>query len=222
MTTRAQLYASVKFELNRQDRDQFFDEWLASAEFRINKLLRAREMIQRATVVITETLFPLPSDFIAIDSVGLRIAGANQNDIGRRAGTLRYIPIDAINSGSAELPYPGTTPGWFTVRGREIELGPWNNSAANYQIDLSYFANLPKLIANDSTNWLLTQAPHIYRNAMLHFGFNSLMEYDTAGAMMTNVITEIQMMNDAAEAEKMAAGPLIMARPARKMGGRNS
>lgn len=219
--TRAELFASVLDDLNREDKANKCPEWLASAASRINMFLRDERMVKRAIMPITETLFALPPDYLQQKSIALR-NGTLTTPItpGSHAGGLQYIPADDLDSGIARLPFPATKPVWYTIRGREIELGAWNGSNP-YQVDLFYYAELPVLSQDTDTNWLLTKYPQIYKNAMLHFGFNHLLEYDTASGFMSSVMAEIQTLNDNAEKEKYGSGPLVMSAP-RRIGGRRS
>lgn len=217
---RAGLFTAVLEDTNREDKADRLPEWLASAEFRINLALRDERMIKRAVLEITETTFPVPPDFIAPKgNLSIRKHLSDPIRPGEVVGALAYFPSDQIDNGlanpSSAFPRP---PRWFTKRGRNIELGGWN-SPGPFQIDMWYYAELPKLTADDSTNWLMEKAPHVYKDAMLHFAFLHLQEFDTADRCLMRMTAEIQFMNDKAEENKHGDGPLIM-RPRQGFGSR--
>ncbi len=213
------LFADVLADLNREDKIERLPGWLAAAEFRINQVLRSPDMIKRATLPITEKEFPTPPDFIAYET--LKVRHEVEGEVGTSAGTLVYMPADQIDNGfSRPVSEHPRGPRWFTLRGNRIELGGWN-SPGSFQIDLYYFSELEKLPNPNSTNWLLTKAPHIYKNMMLGLGFKHLMEFEAATNATTEAMTEIQVLNDTAENNKYGTGPLIQ-RPARRIGGRHS
>lgn len=222
---RGELYTSVLSSLNRDDEPpERLDEWLVSATFRINQLLRANEQVIPATLPVTETLFPVPDNFLEYKSLsilsGVSTDTATAQLTGNTLGELQFFPAVDVDGGRLPTFYPNNRPRWFTQRGRFIELGPWVGDTA-YTVRLWYYAELPVLREATDTNWLLSKAFHIYKNAMLHFGHNHYLEFDTASGYMGSVMAECQQMNENAKMAQYGAGPLIMA-PARKLGGRRS
>lgn len=210
--TRAELLALAAEEINRQDKTSKLPGWLASAEFRINNLLRDRRMVQRALLPIpADGYFTTPNDFLEADSLAIQ----NYNLVngflkpGSKIGTPRYVSAEAVdeNPDGYVTPFPG----WFTTRGQFIELVGWS-SPKPIQAQLFYFAKLPKLINDTDTNWLLEEAPHIYVNAIAHFGFKHLEEDERATMLLQEVAAELQAMTDRSAEMKTLAGPLIAQR----------
>jgi len=221
-----ELFRDVRADLNRMDKDTFFPQWLRAAEYRINNVLRDRRMVTRAILPITETTFPVPEDFLEAESMSIQSA-AFGNVPGEKRGTLQYVPTEMVDDDvDTWRPfYNSQHPRFFTTHGRFIELVRWQAPAEiNFQIQLYYFAELPKLNpeVETSTNWFLDKAPHIYKNAMLHFGFLHLEEPETARNYLEMAAGEIEAINAISENMKHGTGPLIMRRPATRMGGRHS
>jgi hypothetical protein len=221
--TRDELYAAVRDDLNYgSGKDSRFPEWLASAEHLINTQMRVEEMVKHAALPITEMRFPVPPDYLAPKT--LSMAKQTNTDgligVGAKTGSFVYIPPDQLDRGldiSNDLP---RAPGFYTVRGRYIELHKWTLDG-DYITDMWYYAELPKFASGTSTNWLLTKAPHIYRLCMSSFGYDSYQEFDRGDALRARVAAEIMFMNDQSAQTQAAPGPLIM-RPPRRLGGRHS
>lgn len=211
--TRAELFTAVLRDLNREDKVDFLPEWLMGTEFRINGLLRVQEMVQHYGLPVSEQIFPVPVDFLA--PVSLELRDFTDNTLGGVLGPLLYLPADQLASGLG-TPEAGViaNPQWFTIRGRYIQLAPWTGTGS-YMTDLWYYAKLPKLVEATSTNWLLDDAPHIYRAIMLHFGFRNLQEVERSDAEMLSAMQEIQFLNAQAEIARTPTGPLIKRQEAR-------
>jgi hypothetical protein len=223
--TRADIFAQVLSDINREDKADLLPGWLVSAESRINLALRDERMVKHAILPIEDYVFPLPADFLEHKSIELRQGVDGPVAPGARLGPLKYIPSDQLDQGKAELPYPGVRPAWFTVRGKQIEIGAWNKpivaGAAGFQIDMWYYAKLAALVVDESSNWFSDDFPHIYQDMIKFFAYRNLQEYDTADKHLAMATTEIGIINDASKKMQQGSGPLIM-RPARRIGGRYS
>jgi len=211
---RAELFEAVSYELNRDDKVAKYPEWLTSAEFRINTALRMEEMVRHAELAVTERRFPYPPDFLE----GKTLTIESEPD-GTSIGRFVYVPADQLDAGLVPA-MPPRGPRYYTVRGRFIELEPWNLSGT-YTADLWYYAKLPKLLQDTDTNFLLTDAPHIYVRAVAYFGYLDLKEVENANRTLSEVVGEIELLNQTAERLKAGTGPLI-ARPPKRLGGRRS
>jgi hypothetical protein len=214
MSTRVEILNTALLELNREDKAAYMPSWLASAEARINSAMRVEEMVQHSKLPITEMIFPLPPDFQAGKSLSI-IDDATATTY----GTLLYVPSEQLDAGWVAPSY-GQGPTWYTTRGRNIQLANWNLSGA-YTLDMWYYANWPKLVADGDHNWLSDNFPHVYIEMIKAFGFRHLQEFDNADRTLMTAMAEINAMNEMANLNKQPVGPLIMRAP-RKMGGRHS
>lgn len=211
--TRAELFAQVADEINRKDKTDRIPGWLSSAEFRINNLLRDRRMVQRAILPLDSGYFTTPSDFLEAESLSVQHRNLVDDTLqpGGRIGTPKYVSADVYDDTPADYVCTPAFPKWFTTRGAYIELVGWI-STQPIQAQLFYYAKLPKLTADVSTNWLLDEAPHIYVYAIAALAFQHLEEYDTAQRHLEMVSAECQAMNDRTQEMKTLSGPLIKQR----------
>lgn len=223
MGTRADLISSVLDDIDRPELTDKAVRWVRYAEARFNEVLRVRDMLTRAVLPVTGPRFRLPDNYIAMEEVGVNrdvIGGQLQAGISR--GDMLYASPSQIREMASEarwhtLPYPGI----YTVHGKEIELAPWRASAIGFQIELLYFRKIPALATDDSTNWLLEGYEELYANCVKIFGHRHLLENDRANEYETIIAGQIQIMNDRYQGEKFGSAQLV-ARPARKLGGRHS
>lgn len=217
---RKQLFTEVLADLNRDDKADRLPGWLENAEFLINENLRDDRMLKHAVLQVTERVFPVPPNFVAANgNLSIR-SGSDPAKPGPILHTLYYFPEDELNNGQAN-PRPGVPargPLWYTTKGRFIELAGWN-AEGPYLVDMWYYGELDKLPDDNSSNWLLDRASHIYKNLMLAFGFRHLQEFDTSDRYQMLGMGEIQALNDRNEEKKIAKGPLMM-RPTQGFGAR--
>lgn len=217
---RQEMFAAVLTDLNREDKIDMLPGWLESATSRANLLLRVKDMVFRATIPVTEHIVPLPADFL--DFYSLTIRQDATPDFSGWRGPLEYMPPDQFDRGF-DIPHPTRPPHsplYYTMRGGNLELGRWGYPVP-FKLDLWYYRKMGVPQAASDTNWLMLHHPHVFKNIMLHFGYNHLQEFDIAGALMQSATAEIQALNDATQALRYGTGPLL-SRPARRIGGRRS
>lgn len=114
------------------------------AESYLNKELRTRQQVTYATLVFTNGVAPLPTDFLEI----ITVFDAFNNPM--RATQL----ADQRRLGSMYSRY-------------SIDASNINIDGYTGKRDIQYYAKLPTLTAGPTTtNWLLTEAPGIYLYAV--------------------------------------------------------
>lgn len=217
---RATLFSELAEEINRQDKEHLMPTWLIGAEFRLNNLLRDREMIARAILQVTERVFPGPPDFLEAESLSIQDGTINGVPNTKR-GSLFYIPATEVDN-DTDNRFVTASPQWFTTRGSKyIELVGWTGTG-DFQVQLYYYAKLPALTEDNHTNWLLDSAPHLYKSAMKYFAYTDLEEYTIADRFLAATAAECQAMNDRSQAMKYGTGPLIRRPNPVRFGGRHS
>lgn len=110
--------------------------------------LRARQMEQRATATADDEYLALPSDYL--EMIYLKANGSPDTFLDP------MTPIQATRSAKNDTTDDLKN---FTVVGSEIKFTPTPASATT--VEMLYYRTVPGLVAN-STNWLLTAAPHVY------------------------------------------------------------
>jgi hypothetical protein len=151
LTTYNELKTSVADWLNRTDLTAVVPDFISLAEAQIERTLRTRQMIVRATASIDTEYSAVPADFLETKSIKL-----NTNPV----TALAFESIDAMDQLKATTYIASGKPQYFSIVGGQIRVLPVPD--ATYTAELTYYAKLSKLSSTNTTNWLLTQAPDVY------------------------------------------------------------
>ena len=151
LTTYNELKTSLADWLNRQDLTSTIPDFISLAEAQIERQLRTRQMIVRATATIDTEYGALPGDFLETKSLKL-----NTNPV----TALQFDTIDSMDFLKSTRYLSSGQPKLFSIVGAQIRVLPVPDGA--YTAELVYYAKLTKLSSTVATNWLLTQAPDVY------------------------------------------------------------
>jgi hypothetical protein len=153
LTTYTELKSSLADWLNRTDLTSAIADFISLAEAQMERQLRTRQMIVRATASFAAAAEygTVPDDFLETKSIKL-----DTNPV----TSLSFQTIEGMDQLSNTTYLSSGKPLYFTVVGNQFRLLPIPDGA--YTADLVYYAKLTKLSATNATNWLLTQAPDVY------------------------------------------------------------
>jgi hypothetical protein len=153
LSTYTELKTSIGDWLNRTDLTSVIPDFISLAEAQIERQLRTRQMIVRATASFAAgaEYGTVPDDFLEAKAVKL-----DTNPV----TSLTFQTIDSLDQLSNTTYLSSGKPLYFTVVGNQFRLLPIPDGA--YTADLVYYAKLSKLSSTNTTNWLLTQAPDVY------------------------------------------------------------
>jgi hypothetical protein len=152
----ADLLASVANWAHRTDLTAILPDCVALAEARIQRdiLLRTQTVTSTLTTTAGVQSVALPADWLEFENVSVATTPEKQ---------LSYVTIEQLDT---NYPFGASTgiPSVYTIEGSNILFGQTPDTA--YTINIIYYAKFPSLITS-STNWLLTNHPSIYLNAVL-------------------------------------------------------
>jgi hypothetical protein len=151
LSTYTELKASLADWLNRSDLTSVIPDFISLAEAQIERQLRTRQMIVRATATFTAEYGTVPDDFLESKTIKL-----DTNPV----TSLDFETIDSMDQLASTTYLSSGRPKKFTVVGNQFRLLPIPDG--EYTAELVYYAKLTKLSASVATNWLLTQAPDVY------------------------------------------------------------
>lgn len=144
ITTYSELLTAVAAWLNRSDLTSRIPEFIALAEAQMNRELRVRQMLVRATATITDEYSTVPTDFLGVRWI-----------------TLDDKPMAFVDQADlAGLDLTEGRPVMYSVVGGDIRYYP--PPAESYTAEMAYWARIPALTATNTTNWLLTAHPDAY------------------------------------------------------------
>lgn len=155
VTDRAGLIALMVDTLNRlgsQTIPERAENWITLHEARANRVLRERQMVQRATATLQNGVIPLPPDWREVQSFQLN--GGN----GARPKVLTQVTPEQADKIRAEGKL--VTPAHFCIVGANLEIVPYSSDPL--EIEMAYYRKVPALTADTPTNWLLAEHPDYY------------------------------------------------------------
>ena len=152
ISTYSGLQAAVADYLNRADLTSVIPTFISLAEAKLNRELRVRDMITRATATTSNEFVAVPSDFLENYSLEL-----DMTNLGPQP-PLNYIgPLEAkilkANEATGKVRY-------YTIIDGSFELLP--KPGSDTTVILTYYQKIPTLSDTQTTNWLLTKSPDLY------------------------------------------------------------
>lgn len=186
---RQSLESAIESYSHRSDLSGIYAIIIAAAESRINRSVRCRNMEVKITTTISNSYYPLPSDFIKLNSIQLgdripiNLKSESQQDEDRASGELGY----AIQNGN-------------------IEIRPTVVDTLDFEF--SYFAKVAPLVNPSDTTDMLVEFPMIYLYAAMIDVAMYIQDDQRVNMWEQSFIKEIELINEDAQQAKYSGTPL--------------
>lgn len=146
------LLDSMASWLNRDDLTPYLPDFVALFEAEFERDVRVREMLVRAVTVppADEPRENLPGDFLELKSLQFN---SNPPVVPEQA-TSAWIRAYRRQSGAEQ-----GVPTFYTIEGNQFLF---NRTPVGTELEIVYYATLPRLGPSQDTNWLLSGHPDIY------------------------------------------------------------
>lgn len=188
LITEFEAYIKRSFTIDRQD------TFIQLTELRIQRDLRVRENLIKATLTPTTNLFDLPADFI-----DLRELSAKK---GNRVVVLSSVGRHRLSVATSQTGFPLV----YSIIGDQVEVGPITLPG---EFTLWYWQKLPALLNTTDTNALLTAYPYVWLYAMLIEGAVYIQD-DTMRQLATETyFTETGRVNTRESEGRFGEAPVI-------------
>jgi hypothetical protein len=151
ITTYAELKSSIANWLNRDDLTSVIPDFISLTEAGINRDLRHYKMINRVDATLDSRYVQMPADWLETVRFGITSGTTYRLELISRDDMLEYRQNTSDIAG---------IPKFYANIGDTIEVFP--TPAAEYQMQLQYYAKTPALSDSNTDNWLLSDAPDIY------------------------------------------------------------
>jgi hypothetical protein len=198
ITTYAELQTAIGDWLNRADLDQKIPDFIRLAESTLNDVLRSADMVTQSTsIAITSGRATLPAD--ALEIVYAQVASSEDEP-------LEQITPQQLTMLRRTRTRNTANPRFYAIVGRDIVVTP---TPASGSLDLDYYQRLPVLSDSNTTNWLLTDSPHIYLYTSLLHATPFLMD-DARYAVFNNTVSQ-QVMAAVRSQQTLALDDMKMA-----------
>ena len=195
ITNYTTLQSTIADYLNRADLNSQIQTFIQMAEADMNTRLRTREMIVRAEATSSAEYVQLPSDWL--EAINLHIVDGKQ--------PLRFVTLDEADRIIKEQIY--TQVAAFSLMNGAIELVP--PPGDDVDIEMIYYAKIPTLSAQQTTNWLLTKAPDVYLYGSLLHAQPFLMDDQRMPVFATLYNSRIEALNEESMKSTHSGSPLI-------------
>jgi hypothetical protein len=196
-----ELKTAIADWLDRSDLAPVIPQFITLAEAQLNRVLRVRQMLKRATANIDSHFTTLPADF-------LEAANVQSNTAPNRP--LQVMSMEVADRVRADT--PTGTPTNFVIVGETLELVPVPASPST--IELTYYARIPALSATTASNWLLAASPDLYLYGALLQTAPYLRDDERVpvwAALYESRLDELRVADDRAS----YGGSVLVARPRR-------
>lgn len=195
ITNYSTLKSTIADYLNRADLTSQIETFIQFAEADLNSRLRCREQIVRAEATSSAEFVQLPADWL--EAINLHIIDGQQ--------PLRYMTLDQADIINSAEVY--TAPHFYSLMNGAIEIIP--PPAEDIDIEMIYYAKIPALSDQNTTNWLLTKAPDVYLYGALTHAAPFLMDDQRIPVFAQIYLTRTQALIDESQKSLHSGSPLI-------------
>ncbi len=195
ITNYSTLKSTIADYLNRADLTSQIETFIQFAEADLNTRLRCREQIVRSEATSSAEFVQLPSDWL--EAINLHIGGGKQ--------PLRYITLDEADTINSTQIY--IAPNFYSLMNGAIEIVP--EPAEDIDIEMIYYAKIPALSDQATTNWLLTKAPDVYLYGALTHAAPFLMDDQRIPVFGQIYLARVQALQEESQKSLHSGSPLI-------------
>lgn len=150
ITNYGTLKAAIADFLNRDDLTAVIPTFINFAQDKINRDLRTRQMVARATANIDSQYNAFPPNFLQVRDIRLNTDPVQ---------ALEYVSSEQQNQERSRNATSGR-PRLFSVIGESFEVFPTPDTS--YECEIAYYEKIPDMTADSDTNWLLTKSPELF------------------------------------------------------------
>lgn len=192
--------------LNRTDLTSQMDMFIDLTESDINKVIKHQDLIKRANAVAETQYTQLPSDWSRVINVELNTSDHT---------TLLQQSTESLDLKRTSIDNVSGRPEYFAITDNAIELCPTPDT--NYELQLTYYANIPELSSTNTTNVVSDKFPDVYIYGCCKHASIFLMEDERVGMFQTLFDKALEEVRLQQERASFGVGSLI---PRRKKYGK--
>ncbi len=191
LSTYSELQATVANYLNRDDLTTLIPTFITLTENRLNRELRVRANMVRATTTTTagQAFYDLPSDLIELRNITY--------DNNSQSHALRYLSPESVSREYGTI--LSGQPRAYTNLGNDLKLTPEPDAA--YTISINYYSQLRSLSDNVTTNDVLAEYPSLYLFGSCLEGaiyLNDTEQTNRFGSVFQKALDDVQRAEEAA------------------------
>ena len=163
--TYSELKTNIANYLNRSDLTSFLDIFIDNTEAELNRRLRTKDMVKRATATADSQYLALPTDWL--EAINVEITSNNFRPLFQQS----IESLDVYRQANDNVT---GSPIYFAVVDKSLELAPTPDTS--YTLQLTYYVSVDALSDSQTTNFVSTGHPDVYLYGALKHASIFLME----------------------------------------------
>ena len=199
--TYAELKTAIANYLNRSDLTSDIDTFIDNVEAELNRRLRTKDMIKRATATADSQYLSVPTDWI--EAINVEITSNDFSPLFQQSIESLDVYRKANNNSTGQ-------PVYFAMVDDSIELAPTPD--AEYTLQLTYYAKISALSDSNTSNFVSVSHPDVYLYGALKHASIFLMEDDRIPMFTQQFEKALEEMRLEEEKAAFGKGSLMMRR----------
>jgi hypothetical protein len=199
--TYAELKTAIANYLNRSDLTSDIDTFIDNVEAELNRRLRTKDMIKRATATADSQYLSVPTDWI--EAINVEITSNDFSPLFQQSIESLDVYRKANNNSTGQ-------PVYFAMVDDSIELAPTPD--VEYTLQLTYYAKISALSDSNTSNFVSVSHPDVYLYGALKHASIFLMEDDRIPMFTQQFEKALEEMRLEQEKAAFGKGSLMMRR----------
>ena len=209
--TYSELKTNIANFLNRSDLTNQIDFFIDATEAELNRRLRVKEMIKRATATADGQYLSLPTDWL--EAINVQIDGNNFQPLFQQS-------IESLDVYRKSIDNANNQPIYYALVDNTIELAPTPDSS--YVLQLTYYGTIDALSDTNTSNFVSTSYPDAYLYGALKHASIYLMEDDRVALFTSQFEKALEEMRMEQEKAEFGKGSLMQRRRTYGKSGKNT
>ena len=199
--TYAELKTAIANYLNRSDLTSDIDTFIDNVEAELNRRLRTKDMIKRATATADSQYLSVPTDWI--EAINVEITSNDFSPLFQQSIESLDVYRKSNNNSTGQ-------PVYFAMVDDSIELAPTPD--VEYTLQLTYYAKISALSDSNTSNFVSVSHPDVYLYGALKHASIFLMEDERIPMFTQQFEKALEEMRLEQEKAAFGKGSLMMRR----------
>tara|TARA_R110000851_G_scaffold18446_1_gene58050 strand:- start:1302 stop:1949 length:648 start_codon:yes stop_codon:yes gene_type:complete len=199
--TYAELKTAIANYLNRSDLTSDLDTFIDNVEAELNRRLRTKDMIKRATATADSQYLTVPTDWI--EAINVEITSNDFSPLFQQSIESLDVYRKSNNNSVGQ-------PVYFAMVDDSIELAPTPDG--EYTLQLTYYAKISALSDSNTSNFVSVSHPDVYLYGALKHASIFLMEDQRIPMFTQQFEKALEEMRLEQEKAAFGKGSLMMRR----------
>ena len=209
--TYSELKTNIANFLNRSDLTNQIDFFIDATEAELNRRLRVKDMIKRATATADGQYLSLPTDWL--EAINVQIDGNNFKPLFQQS-------IESLDIYRKSVDNVTNQPIYYALVDNTIELAPTPD--ASYTLQLTYYGTIDALSDSNTSNFISNSYPDAYLYGALKHASIYLMEDDRVALFTSQFEKALEEMRMEQEKAEFGKGSLMQRRRTYGKSGKNT